>query len=115
MDEKDRLGIKLREKERAEEDRYFAERDRELIAKLKQAQETEQEKTLRELAHFRCPKCGERLSQRLFHGATIEECPACQGIWLDKGELKTVSQRGEEGWIEKFLEGLKHLLERPSS
>ena len=28
MDEKDRLGAKLREKERAEEDRYFAERDR---------------------------------------------------------------------------------------
>ena len=38
MDEKDHLGEKLKLKERAEEDRYFAERDRELIAKLKQAQ-----------------------------------------------------------------------------
>ena len=114
MDEKDRLGTKLREKERAEEDSYFAERDRELIAKLKQAQEAEQETTPRARARCRCPKCGDRLSQRLVHGATIEECPACQGIWLDKGELKTVSQRGEEGWIEKFLEGLKHLLERPN-
>jgi hypothetical protein len=36
MDEKDRLGAKLREKEKAEEDRYFAQRDRELIEKLKQ-------------------------------------------------------------------------------
>lgn len=114
MNEKDRLGTKLREKERAEEDRYFAERDRELIAKLKQAHEAEQEKTVRELARFRCPRCGERLSQRLFHGVTIDECPTCQGIWLDKGELEAVSrQRGEE-WIRSFLEGLKHLLERPS-
>lgn len=53
MDEKDRLGTKLREKERGEEDRYFAERDRELIARLKRAHEAEQEKTVRELARFR--------------------------------------------------------------
>src|SRR5438094_544146 len=36
MDEKDRLGKKLQDKERGDEDRYFAERDRELIEKLKQ-------------------------------------------------------------------------------
>ncbi len=113
MDEKDRLGTKLREKERAEEDRYFAERDHELITKLRQVREAEQEKTVRELARFRCPKCGERLNQHLFHGVTVEECPACQGIWLDAGELEAVSQQREAGWIEKFLEGLKHLLGGP--
>lgn len=36
MVEKDRLGDKLRDKEKGEEDRYFARRDRELIEKLKQ-------------------------------------------------------------------------------
>ncbi|MBI3303695.1 MAG: zf-TFIIB domain-containing protein [Deltaproteobacteria bacterium] len=113
MDEKDRLGSKLREKERAEEDRYFAERDRELIAKLKQGQEAEEEKMVRELARNRCPKCGERLGQRVIHGVVIEECGSCQGMWLDKGELQAVSKGGGEGWIGKFLEGLKHLLERP--
>ena len=35
MEEKDRLGTKLRDKEKADEDRYFAERERELLAKLR--------------------------------------------------------------------------------
>ena len=59
-DDKDRLGEKLHQKEKAEEDRYFAERDRELIAKLKQAQAAEQEAMIRELARSRCPQCGPR-------------------------------------------------------
>ena len=35
-DEKDRLGDKLHDKERGEEDRYFRERERALLDKLKQ-------------------------------------------------------------------------------
>ena len=115
MTEKDRLGTKLRDKERGEEDRYFAERDRELIATLKQAREAEQEQAIRELARARCPRCGARLSQRALHGVMIDECKACQGIWLDGGELEAVARRGGAGWIGAFLEGLKHLLERPET
>jgi hypothetical protein len=113
MDEKDHLGEKMRLKERAEEDRYFAERDRELIAKLKQAQAAEQERTIRELARSRCPHCGERLCQRLVHGVIIEECPTCQGIWLDKAKLRVVSPRRGEEWIGQFLEGLVRVVEHP--
>ncbi len=69
MDEKDSLGEKMRLKERAEEDRYFAERDRELIAQLKHVQEAEHEKMVRELARGRCPQCGERLRRRPIHGS----------------------------------------------
>jgi hypothetical protein len=111
MDEKDHLGEKMRLKERAEEDRYFAERDRELIAKLKQAQAAEQEKTIRELAHARCPQCGERLQQRPFHGTTINACPADHGIWLGKGKLELVSRHGGEEWVESFLRGLARVVE----
>jgi Zn-finger nucleic acid-binding protein len=93
MDEKDRLGTKLREKEKAEEDRYFAQRDRELIEKLKQSQATAEETELRQQAHMRCPKCGEKLSSLQYHEVTVEECPACKGMWLDRGELETLAQR----------------------
>ncbi|MBI3301106.1 MAG: zf-TFIIB domain-containing protein [Deltaproteobacteria bacterium] len=113
MDEKDHLGEKMRLKERAEEDRYFAERDRELLAKLKQAQEAEQEKTIRELARARCPQCGERLRQRPFHGVMIEECPPCQGIWLNQAKLALLSRHGGEEWIGTFLEGLVRVVEHP--
>jgi ribosomal protein L37AE/L43A len=111
--EKDRLGAKLRDKGRGEEERYFAERDRLLIARLREAREAEQEQAVRELARFRCPKCGARLAERLFHGVTIDECAECGGLWLDRGELRAVARRNSEGWIASFLEGLRHLLEPP--
>jgi hypothetical protein len=38
MADKDRLGDKLRDKEKAEEDWYFAQRDREAIEKMRKAQ-----------------------------------------------------------------------------
>jgi hypothetical protein len=44
MDEKDHLSELLGMKERADEDRYFAQRDRELIARLIREQEAEQRK-----------------------------------------------------------------------
>jgi hypothetical protein len=114
MDVKDRLGAVLEQKERAEENQYFAQRDRELIAKLKHQQEEEQEKTLRELAHSRCPRCGERLRGRAVHEVLIDECPACQGVWLDKGELDAVSRHRGREWTRQFVEGLSQLLTRPA-
>jgi hypothetical protein len=114
MDTKDRLGAMLEQKERAEENRYFAERDRELIAHLKHQQEAEQEKTLREFDRSRCPRCGERLRGRSLHEVPIDECPACQGVWLDKGELEAVSQHQGREWTRQFLEGLSQLLMRPA-
>ena len=39
--EKDRLGDKLHDAEKAREDQYFARRDRELIEKLKREKEQE--------------------------------------------------------------------------
>lgn len=100
----------LLERGRAEENRFFAERDRELIEKLKQQQEEEQEQTVKELATARCPRDGERLTQRELHGVTIDDCPECNGIWLDKGELESLSERqGSEG-VGNFLSQLATIL-----
>jgi hypothetical protein len=100
MDEKDRLGAKLREKEKAEEDRYFAQRDKELLEKLKQRQAEPQEA---EQALMRCPKCGAKLNTIKHHDVTVEECPACQGMWLDRGELEILAQRENEGWLSRLV------------
>jgi len=103
MDEKDRLGGKLKEKEKAEENRYFAERDRELLAKLKQQQSSAGEVALRQQALMRCPKCGEKLVSLRRHEVTVEECPSCRGMWLDRGELETLARREHEGWLADFF------------
>ena len=99
MDEKDRLGSKLQEKGRADEDRYFAQRDREALEKLKQSAEGEVNKE----ALMRCPKCGTQLTSVEHHGVRVEECPSCQGLSLDRRELETLSQRENESWVSRFL------------
>lgn len=43
-DEKNRLGDKLRDKERAEEDRFFREREKAAIEKLRQKRQAEPDK-----------------------------------------------------------------------
>jgi len=101
--EKDRLGDKLRDVERAREDLYFAERDRDLVAKLRQGKENESEAAIRQAARMRCPKCGEPLQQRSFNDVEIDQCPACRGMWLDAGELEKIGTRESEGWIARWL------------
>lgn len=99
MADKDRLSDKLRDKEKAEEDRYFAERDREAIEKMRQAQGgTSQSQGL-----MQCPKCGTKLATIQHHDVTVEECPSCKGLWLDRGELEILSQRENEGWVGRFI------------
>jgi hypothetical protein len=103
-DEKDRLGDKLRDAERGREDQYFAERDRELVGRLRRAKESETEAALKDAAHMRCPKCGTRLQQHSLHGVSVEECPSCHGMWFDQGELEELGRRENEGWIARWLQ-----------
>ena len=102
-EEKDRLGNKLRDAERAREDQYFAERDRKLIEALRQAKEGETEAALKEAAHMRCPKCGTRLIPHTLHDVSLDECPSCHGVWLDAGELEDLARREDAGWIARWL------------
>ena len=92
-EEKDRWGDKLRDAERAREDKFFAERDQALLKKLKSAVATDDVETIRGLARMRCPKDGTHLQQTRHLDVTVEECPHCQGIWLDKNELEELCRR----------------------
>lgn len=101
--EKDRLGEKLRDAEKAREDEYFARRDKELIEKLRSKREKEFKDELKAAGSMTCPRCGERLHERVEHGVRIDECPACGGLWLDKGELETLAEREAHGWLGRLL------------
>ena len=90
-DQKDRFGDKLREREQAEEDRYFARQDREKLERLREQQEPAATLGL-------CPKCGVTLVAKDQLGVTIDQCENCGGLWLDKGELEAIEARKDEGW-----------------
>jgi hypothetical protein len=102
-DEKDRLGDKLKEKRKAEEDRFFADRDKALLDKLRQQNLAGDEEKVRATALMRCPKCGEKLAEVEVHGVTIDECPAGHGMWLDAGELKPLAERERDSWLGRFF------------
>ena len=90
-DEKDRLGDKLHQKEKADEDRFFAERDRELLARLHSHKE-------RAAAALSCPRCAKPLAAVSYQDVTVDQCPACGGVWFDRGELEALAPRERESW-----------------
>ncbi|MFN8545433.1 MAG: zf-TFIIB domain-containing protein [Candidatus Binatia bacterium] len=102
-DEKDRLHDALQKKEKAEEDRFFAERDAEALRRIREAHRAASEGEVRELAHDRCPRCGQRLVQVKYHDITVDECAGGHGIWLDHGEFQRLAERERDGWLGRFF------------
>lgn len=38
---------------------------------------------------MKCPRCENQvLDEREREGVTIDSCPSCRGVWLDRGELE---------------------------
>lgn len=101
-DEKDRFGETMRLVERAKEDIYFAERDRELIEKLRaRLQKVEKSK-----ADLTCPKCPGKLEAYTFMGIALDRCAACGGIWMDQGELESVLKKAARGPLGSLILGM---------
>lgn len=98
-DSKDRLGKRLKEREKGEEDHYFAEKDREALARLKQQEGLDV--VSQALGH--CPRCGAALNSIKLHGVAVMECPADCGHWLDKGELEILAKRERDSWLGRLF------------
>ncbi len=96
---KDRLGDTLRLKERAEEDKWFAEQERLTIEKLRQARRASTEAP----SPPTCPRCQSALQSVMLHGIAVDECPQGCGMWLDQGELETLAERERHGWLGKYF------------
>lgn len=100
--EKDRFGEKMKLVERAREDIYFAEKDRELIERLKaQLRKVENRGT-----EIHCPKCPGRLETYTFQGFVLDRCQNCGGIWMDKGELEGVVRKVTRGPLGEWIDSL---------
>lgn len=101
-DEKDRFGDAMRLAEKAKEDIYFAERDRELIEKLR----AELQKVKKEGEALRCPKCKGLLESYTFQGFMLDRCHDCGGIWMDRGELEGVVRKISRGPLGALIDKL---------
>lgn len=94
---KDRLGDTLKKREKAEEDRFFAEQDRKAVERIRAEQHDAERPAVD------CPRCGKRLRQEDRHGVAIDVCPSGHGMWLDAGELKVLAQRERDSWLTRLI------------
>jgi hypothetical protein len=88
-DEKDRLGEKLQNLEKAREDQWAAQQDRELMEQLRRKQSALKEaaKTAPKTVGSLCPHCQQQLVKSKKAGVTMLTCQAGDGAWIDKSEL----------------------------
>jgi hypothetical protein len=92
-----------RDVERAREDIYFAQKDREIIAQLREKDQQGLEGAILALCGMRCPKCGRKLEETLYHQVRIDRCTGCGGVWLDPGELETLAPEAHTSWLGDLL------------
>ena len=97
-DDKDRLGDKLRKKEKGEEDRYFAEQEEAAFRKLREQR----------AERVRCPRCGQPLVMVSVHGVKVDECPSGHGMWLDHRDIETIAKRERDSWLGHYFHRPKH-------
>ena len=73
------------------EEEYFARLEferRKKVEEEKHRQMADAEKRQRKELHFmHCPKCGMKLIEVDYKSLKIDRCSACDGVWLDAGEL----------------------------
>lgn len=107
-------GLKddLRQEGYSQEERYFYEVNKELIENQRRRLDEERERKLREVqktTHWmKCPKCGSDLQESQLLGIRLEQCPSCQGFFLDRGELETLLKAKHS---ETFIGKLKKIFE----
>lgn len=49
---------------------------------------------------MRCPLCDVSMKEIDRRGATVDVCPECRGVWLDRGELEALLE-GEDRFYEE--------------
>jgi hypothetical protein len=77
------------------EEEYIARQEFERLQKIaaeKQARlAVEEKQRLKDLHYMWCPKCGMQLVEIDYRGIKVDKCSACEGIWLDAGEIEAIA------------------------
>jgi Zn-finger nucleic acid-binding protein len=85
------------------EDEYFAREDAELLRKQRERAQAAALEEERKSHIMKCPKDGYDLTSSVLHGVQVETCPHCGGMWLDAGELETVSHEDRPSVFTRVL------------
>ncbi len=88
------------------EEEYFArmefERRKKAEEESRKKMAESEKKRLKELHFMRCPKCGMDLIEVDYKSLKVDRCSACDGVWLDAGELEA-AMKLEKSVLSRFL------------
>lgn len=88
------------------EEEYFArvefERKKKAEEESRKKLADAEKKRLKELHFMRCPKCGMQLVEVDYRTLKLDRCTACDGVWLDAGELEAATKL-EKSVLSRFL------------
>jgi hypothetical protein len=88
------------------EEEYFARREYERLRKSQADSQknlaADQRVKEKELHYMKCPKCGMNLVEIDYKNIKVDKCSACEGIWLDAGEMEMVGQM-DKGGLDKLF------------
>ncbi len=66
------------------------------------AREARERERLRTLHQGRCPRCGERLEHIRVRNAWADQCPVCEGVWLDRDVFCLLTHRKQQPLADVF-------------
>jgi len=98
--EKDRLRKELDERERGEEDSFFARQNREALERLRAGGHAAP------AVEARCPRCGAQLQKVDHLGVVIDCCPNQHGMWVDHSQLQVLAEREKNAWLAKVIHAM---------
>src|SRR5512143_210821 len=101
--DRDRFVDLLQRKERGAETVFFRQRDRDLIARIQARRREREEERARQVAHMRCPECGEHLTEVVRRAAPTEKCPNGHGLWIPPDALETIPAREHDSWFDRCV------------
>ncbi len=98
------MRMPVKPSEREEE--YIARMEFERRKKIEEEKHkkllAEEKEKLKQLHYMRCPKCGMELIEIDYKGIKVDKCSECEGVWLDAGELQTISTLETSGLQKLF-------------
>lgn len=89
--------------ERANEDKYFATKEHDLLDELK-GEHLKERAAERAVQMATCPKCLGKFAKYPFMGFVLERCASCEGVWLNKGELAGILRQQARGPLGVFID-----------
>jgi|SRR5262245_57906284 len=72
------------------ESEYFAHREAELLRQQRESARRTAADAERHSHYMKCPKCGYDLVTGQWHGAHIDQCTHCHGLWADADEARHI-------------------------